>query len=534
MKVKGIEKVSVWVVTIIMAVFLLPLVVISFPHSYINIMRSMEKVFLCEYNTFGVLFNVLIFTVLLCLVCRLLCCIPERKGRIIVPVVVAALSFAAALYWVLGSKTYPQADQEYTYKAGLLLAQGKGMLLQEPDVASYIQMYQQQLSLAMFYNILFKLTRIESFKILLILNAICVPVIIISVYAITYKITGKYNCSIIVLMLTASCLPMYFYTSFAYGELISTAFALLCVVFAMNIMDGLAVRFVDMGTGHKVRYILNYAGCFVFAFFAAMTRLNSIIVMIAISSVVFVKSVSSKRFRGMFVIVAVILGALLPGKLSKTIYAQELQGSDGMPSLLWIAMGMQDSDGLCGWTNYYNAVTYEASGYNAQTASQMAWHDIGDRLEYFRDNPGEAVQFYFKKFESQWNCPMYQSVQMNSRLDGQPVPIADNILNFGRLYEYVRAFVNVHQSVVYLFAFAGLIIMLTQKKGIESYILCVAVVGGMLFSLLWEAKARYCFPYYIFMFPMAAIAIGGVCDGSGALGKRFLPKTKKAQEAAAQ
>lgn len=39
MKVKGIEKVSVWVVTIIMAVFLLPLVVISFPHSYINVMR---------------------------------------------------------------------------------------------------------------------------------------------------------------------------------------------------------------------------------------------------------------------------------------------------------------------------------------------------------------------------------------------------------------------------------------------------------------------------------------------------------------
>ncbi len=534
MQVKGVEKVSAWVVTIIMAVFLLPLVVLSFPRSYINMMKSTERVYLCEYNTFGVLLNVLIFTVLLCLVCRLLCCIPEQKGRVIVPAVAAALSFAVALYWVLGSKTYPQADQGYTYMAGLLLAQGKGMLLHEPDMASYIQTYQQQLGLAMFYNILFKLTGVQSFKVLLILNAICVPVIIILVYAITYKITGKYNCSIIVLMLTASCLPMYFYTSFAYGEITSTAFALLCVVFAMNIMNGFAVRFGDMDTGCKVRYILNYVGCFVFAFFATMTRLNSIIVMIAISAVVFVKAVSSKRFLGMFVIVAVIVGALLPGKLSKTIYAQELQGSDGMPSLMWIAMGMQDSDGLCGWTNYYNVATYEASGYNAQTAQQMAWRDICERLEYFRENQGEAVQFYFNKFELQWNCPMYQSVQLNNRLEGQPVPIADNILNFGWLYGYVRAFANVHQSVIYLFAFAGLIIMLIQKKGIENYILCVAVVGGMLFSLLWEAKARYCFPYYIFMFPMAAIAVGGVCDGVSALGERFLPKTKKAQEAAAQ
>lgn len=291
MKIKGFEKVSIWLLTIVTSIFLLPLVIISFPRSYINITNTVEKIFPCQYNTFSIILKVIIFTVLVCLTARALCCVPEKYGRIIVPAVVAVLSFAAALYWVIGSKTYPQADQEYTYRAGCWLAQGGGMLEQEPEVLSYVQMYQQQLSLAMFYVILFKITGVTSFKVLLVLNAVCVPVMLISIYVITYKVTKKYYCAVVSLVFTASCLPMYFYTSFAYGEITSTAFSLLCVVFAMNIMEGLELRFSEMSTGKRVRYILNYLACFVFAFFAAMTRLNSIIVMLAISIVVFIKAV---------------------------------------------------------------------------------------------------------------------------------------------------------------------------------------------------------------------------------------------------
>ena len=208
MKIKGFEKVSIWLLTIVTSIFLLPLVIISFPRSYINITNTVEKIFPCQYNTFSIILKVIIFTVLVCLTARALCCVPEKYGRIIVPAVVAVLSFAAALYWVIGSKTYPQADQEYTYRAGLLLAQGRGMLEQEPEVLSYVQMYQQQLSLAMFYVILFKITGVTSFKVLLVLNAVCVPVMLISIYVITYKVTKKYFCAVVSLVFTASCLPM--------------------------------------------------------------------------------------------------------------------------------------------------------------------------------------------------------------------------------------------------------------------------------------------------------------------------------------
>lgn len=45
------------------------------------------------------------------------------------------------------------------------------------------------------------------------------------------------------------------------------------------------------------------------------------------------------------------------------------------------------------------------------------------------------------------------------------------------------------------------------------HILPVMIIGGFLFSMIWEAKARYILPYYIAMFPMAVIGY-----------QQFLPK----------
>lgn len=44
-----------------------------------------------------------------------------------------------------------------------------------------------------------------------------------------------------------------------------------------------------------------------------------------------------------------------------------------------------------------------------------------------------------------------------------------------------------------------------QDKGILRQLLALAVIGGFCFSLLWEAKTRYILPYYLFMFPCAAV-----------------------------
>lgn len=50
---------------------------------------------------------------------------------------------------------------------------------------------------------------------------------------------------------------------------------------------------------------------------------------------------------------------------------------------------------------------------------------------------------------------------------------------------------------------------------VEKYALLIGVYGGFLFSLLWETKARYVFPYLLFLLPYAAAGIERLTEKSG-------------------
>jgi len=47
--------------------------------------------------------------------------------------------------------------------------------------------------------------------------------------------------------------------------------------------------------------------------------------------------------------------------------------------------------------------------------------------------------------------------------------------------------------------------LLAVKKDspILQHVLAVTIIGGFFFSIIYEAKARYIFPYYVMMFPYA-------------------------------
>ena len=46
-----------------------------------------------------------------------------------------------------------------------------------------------------------------------------------------------------------------------------------------------------------------------------------------------------------------------------------------------------------------------------------------------------------------------------------------------------------------------------MMKELKKTILPMIVIGGMIFSLLWEAKARYVFPYVTILLPSVAVGL---------------------------
>lgn len=81
----------------------------------------------------------------------------------------------------------------------------------------------------------------------------------------------------------------------------------------------------------------------------------------------------------------------------------------GIPTLAVFAMGMQESNGVCGGWNGFHSDTFEKSGYDYEETLAISIEAVKERLDYFRDNKKYCLQFYKNKLIFQWAEPEYTS-----------------------------------------------------------------------------------------------------------------------------
>ena len=175
-----------------------------------------------------------------------------------------------------------------------------------------------------------------------------------------------------------------------------------------------------------------------------------------------------------------------------------------MPSVLWIAMGMQEGDKEAGWYNGYSMYTYQdVCLYHGPTAKALGIAEIKARAKGFLKDPIYAVDFYFRKFTSQWNDPTYGCFIMTHATDLERNALGISMYD-GNIKKLLEHFMDPYQLLIY-----GSILFLLL------YILLIGVLGGVLFHELWEAKSRYVLPYFIIMIPMAAAGLSELGDAAG-------------------
>lgn len=69
---------------------------------------------------------------------------------------------------------------------------------------------------------------------------------------------------------------------------------------------------------------------------------------------------------------------------------------------------------------------------------------------------------------------------------------------------------NGYQLLIYGSVLAFVIVGLKKRCPLERYLLLIAVFGGFLFSVLWEGKARYVYPYFLMMIPYASVGVAAM------------------------
>lgn len=443
----------------------------------------------------NVLFNILVIVVIIVLFYCLLKLIDKFYKKInttILLIIVTVFMVVASIIWIFSSNTYPYADAYACTYFAHYFNEGNYFGLNKGE---YCSIHQHQLGLITIMRIIFKLFGDNNYKAFQIMNALALGLLVISGDMIIRNMhfdVDKKKCELIYLLLMLLCIPLYIYTDFVYGEMLTIAFMFTTMWMLLAYLNN-----------HKWHQLLLYI---ISGFISCFVRRNTIIFIIACIIILIIKLIIDRNKFVLYSLLSIILAGSLSILVPNTMYGKYIpDDAKGMPPIMYVAMGLQ---GEAGWYNSYSYETYKYLNYDSVEASNWAIDNINDSLNTFNNDKTKAYTFFKNKINSQWNVPMFQCLNMNCEFNGTPGRLASLIYD-GSLNKIMNTIANYYHLFIYTSCFIFIIYSFKnrEKMNLEDYILLVFVIGGFLFSIMWEAKARYILPYFVAMIPYSAITI---------------------------
>lgn len=439
----------------------------------------------------------------------------ERRKMRRLEAVVLLWCFFAGFLWIVLAKSTPVSDQLMVSTSAERFLEGNYGRF---EYGKYLYYYPFQLGLAALEELVYRIFGAGNYTAFQILNVAGATASVFAGSRITELLFQKPRVQAVYLLLSACCFPLFIFCSYLYGDVLSICLSML-VIWQM---------LVYLKTGKKrAVFFMVLSGAA-----AVLLRGNSLIVLIAVCCVLAVKALAQKKERYLLCIVFLAAGVAGSRFLLNTAYekASGTKLNEGMPSVLWIAMGMQEGDKEAGWYNGYSVYVYQdVCAYEEELAAQMGKAEIKARVKEFLSEPLYGMDFYARKFSSQWAEPTYGSFIMTYATERERSAVGESLYT-GLPKKALERFMDSYQLLIYA---AVLFLLLSgwktkKQEPLEWYVLLISIIGGVLFHMLWEAKSRYVLPYFILMIPMAA---GGLAELSGLWEKR---RTKDERQESAE
>ena len=305
-------------------------------------------------------------------------------------------------------------------------------------------------------------------------------------------------------------------------------------------------------------------GSILFLTLSVMLRKNSLIPVIAVLLVLLFEALRPGRNGKMrlgLLIMAVCLAVTSVGILPLVQKCYEKKAgntlSSGVTAMSYLAMGMQEASRGCGWYNGFNIDTYDTAGMDTAIANEISRLAIDERLTYFREHPGYTADFYLHKHLSQWADGTYASRQATLATYGGRSAFFKEVYEGSLSGGYIE-WCNAWQNVLYLGVLVFCIDSLKKRRkskvvghmadqtaghtaggtadhmadqhGADQhgadwhgadrlgadrlyvYVGLIAVLGGFLFHIFWEANSRYIFSYSLLLMPYCGAGVyTGIC-----------------------
>lgn len=418
----------------------------------------------------------------------------ERKWAAAVFLMISILWTGFWGFWWIGSlDRLPEGDQAFLYAGASYFQEGNFSFL---GPGGYCEMYPYQLGLTALLELLFLVVGTYQY---FAFEVICVFLsmgIVLLGYCLMKELAAPAGARILYCLLIMGCIPLICYTSWVYGEIPS--------IFFIMLTAWLAVRWHN----HGGKWCL--AGMILAAVMAVLVRKNSMILLAAFSILAVLYTIRYRSWQIAAAVLLAITGSWLSyqGIYKMYEYRSGYEHNSGLPVNSWIAMGMMENGGVCGWCNNMPKEVLNSLNYDYQATEKAMSGRIEESLKKFVKNPRYAAYFYGKKILSQWNDPLYQSIYFSAKSleHDRPKPgsFLDGLYHGAEEHERVLGFADRMQFVIYLGMLLYYLLAIGKKSQPLELLLAVVIIGGFFFSILWEAKARYIFPYYVMMYPLAA------------------------------
>ena len=421
----------------------------------------------------------------------------------------AAVQVGLGFWWKASFKSSPVADQGTFWDVAKVLAG-----LQEPNEAfiTYLKYWPFQAAGGMTGEPFARLFR-GDYGSWQVFNALCVGGCIVMLCCICGRITGSARAKAGCAVLLTGFFPLAMYTTFVYGTLAGTMTSLLGIYAVIRECTApdkkIALRWWIVGMLSLTLAVTYYTGMQIFLVASGL---------ILLATGLFHKGQRAKISAA----IAMLVLAMGFHKIWQMIalYRLGMGNEPGCPILPRIAMGVDAfTDVTPGFYNFMNAGFYYASNLNPKIANQTAAEYIVKCMNELWST-GRIWSFFYEKTADQWLEPWFGGLTMNNpSIFDEPKWLA-TALTGGVLFRPVQAWLSMLLPVIYVWSTVGVVALLRKhKQQVWQLSLVVCLIGGFLFQLMAEAKARYCLPYFLCCFPLAAAGLSFTAQHLPALRK---------------
>ncbi len=429
-------------------------------------------------------------------------CAGETAGKC--PLLLAAALIVAgtiSLVFLFLLRPQPFADSIAVSKIAEQFLQGDFSALQSAaaDGDDYMMVYPFQIGFIAFLQLLYSVFGAGNYLALQLFNVIAILFMVRNLYELTGEVFESRETQTYFLWMSMGMLPLYLHVGYVYGELCGWSLAIGSFLLLFRYLRD-----------HKKRHIL-WAGILLAA--AIRIKSNEEIFLVAFVMILMAAAFVRKKWSPVLLAVYMVALAAVVGTAVKAGYTKAAGISEfpkGAPKSSWVAMAMQEDEyAEFGWYNGYNRKNFVDHNYDYEAADRAAKENIRESLNHFLQNPVHAAYLYYKKFESSWDDPTFQSqitIEWESRHTEGLSAAAESIL-YGTGRKILYWIMNIVHFIVITLAGWRMILSFRKQEREKQWKMAaylLPVFGGLLFHMIWETQCRYLIVYYCMLFPAAA------------------------------